>query len=309
MPPRRPRNLRKTKDSMADWDDSKVTQGVPSESPADTRKKPLSQTARIASSSGNSKETEDVAGGISVDDLREFQKYRRHKQHGVDVEALARGERRRRQLKSGHVLDGSSRGSVEDKDDGSSGAASRSLSGAFTAQTNKLDANKHMMSYIEKEMEKHRSTGNHNEDTKDLDHMDGSRSQQAPRASNNNNDDDDDPYRVPSHLKVIDEKPLSEGNVAMAAKMLTSIQEVDLGAASRAKNIRETNMLVSQAKRGTYGGSSEKSRESTTGSVHTSLVYNSNNEPRFKQHTDFSERSSRATDDIALQRFKKRMRR
>ncbi|KAJ2528078.1 hypothetical protein EV175_007487, partial [Coemansia sp. RSA 1933] len=174
MRPKRPRNLRKLKESMADWDDSEEAPNalaLPSTAAPmivgegrNSNQRPLLQTARV----DGSKTTEDanVDERISLDDLREFQKYRRHKQRGVDVDSLARGERRKRQLKSETASDGSGRdnkdysdGKAGDKDVGGDGTVSRSLSGAFTAQTNKLDANKHMMSFIEKEMEKHQSSG------------------------------------------------------------------------------------------------------------------------------------------------------
>ncbi|KAJ1792587.1 hypothetical protein LPJ59_004823 [Coemansia sp. RSA 2399] len=328
MPPKRPRNLRKTKGNLADWNDNEETPNVSSEPTAaplgagqiDTGKQPSLQTASTSGPSSGSTATEGAAGGVSLDDLREFQKYRRHNQRGVDVDALARGERKKRQPKSGPSWNGSDRrtrdggdGGVEDRDEGGDGAVARSLSGAFTVQTNKLDANKHMMSYIEKEMEKHRGAGL-GVHVKDHETADGSSSQQALKVSSNNNGDNDngnddgDPYRVPNHLRVIDKKPSSEGNVAMAAKMLTSIQEVDLGAASRAKNIRETDRLVSRAKRMAQAGG-EQDRESSAGTNTYAPPMHNSGGSRFRTHTDLSERSSKATDDIALQRFKKRMRR
>ncbi|KAJ2656010.1 hypothetical protein IWW48_005251 [Coemansia sp. RSA 1200] len=332
MPPKRPRNIRKNKASMADWNDTKDTKsmsaeetvGLPTTTTGSTYKPSLSQMPHASNVSADHQGAVDLTdGGVSLDDLREFQKYRRHKQRGIDVEALAHGERRKRLANARLVrkdIGGGSKthlkeeeGGVGEKDDDNDGTASRSLSGAFTAQTNRLDANKHMMSYIEREMAKHRlGAGQHARDH-------GSEREANPRIlqsakddhDNNSNDDngnDDDPYRVPSHLNVIDKKPLSEGNVAMAAKMLTSIQEVDLGTESRAKNIRETNRIVSRLERGTPGGAHQGAETTTGPNTPPPSVHNSSG-MRFRKRADISDRSSKATDDMVLQRFKKRMRR
>ncbi|KAJ2512409.1 hypothetical protein H4217_006905 [Coemansia sp. RSA 1939] len=332
MPPKRPRNIRKNKASMADWNDTNDTEsvsaeetvGLPTTTPSSTYKQSLSQMAHASNDSADHKLTvSSTDGEVSLDDLREFQKYRRHKQRGIDVEALAHGERRKRLANARLVrkdIGGGSKthpeeGGVGERDDDNDGTAARSLSGAFTAQTNKLDANKHMMSYIEREMAKHRSGAGQDANGHDSAREANPRILQSTKGEhgNNSNDDngnDDDPYCVPSHLNVIDKKPLSEGNVAMAAKMLTSIQEVDLGTESRAKNIRETNRIVSRLERGTPGGG-HQGAETTTGpnpNTHPSSVHSSSG-VKFRKHADISDRSSKATDDMVLQRFKKRMRR
>ncbi|KAJ2156643.1 hypothetical protein GGF46_005043 [Coemansia sp. RSA 552] len=260
MPPRRPRNLRKTKRSSDDWHD-----------PADR-----------PSAAG-------PEASIDPGDLLEFQKIRHRRQRGVDAEVLARGERKRKQAKrSTKDTAGAQPGDAEGDGDGENGAkqpTTRSLNGAFTVQTNKLDANKHMMAFIKNEMDRHRHSDEHDASSRQGGALGAlAASESAPA---------DDLYRVPEHLRVIDERPVSEGNVAMAARMLTSIQEVDLGAAAKARNARATDQALTQL---SQRADSDREPQSTA---------------RFRssQRSHGAEHPGKASDDAALQRFKKHMRR
>ncbi|KAJ1778416.1 hypothetical protein LPJ54_001716 [Coemansia sp. RSA 1824] len=194
----------------------------------------------------------DTEPPIDPADLLEYQKLRTHKPRGIDSSSLAKGERKKKLSKAPEN---------EPK-------PTRSLDGAFTQQNNKLDANKHMLAFIEHEMQRNQGTDTENTD------------QHA----------EDDLYAVPSHLRVVEERPVREGNVAMASKMLTSIQEVDLGVEAKSQNASATDMALAKsqprAKRDDMHGSS-----------------------RYRRQTNPSDRSTRATDDAVLQRFKKRMRR
>ncbi|KAJ2301376.1 hypothetical protein IWW54_006237 [Coemansia sp. RSA 2705] len=250
MPPKRPRNLRKAKLGSADWEG------------------PTEQQTPVGVSNG----AEPAANETTIDpaDLVEFQKLRSRKLRGVDAEALAKGERKRKSAnKPASAV-------PEDEPDERS-KVPRSLDGAFTQQTNKLDANKHMMAFIEEEMRRRRSGGG---DEETGDGVGASAAQHA-----------DDLYQVPEHLRVVDAQPVSEGNVAMASKMLTSIQEVDLGAENRAHNVRATGQAL----------------------ANPSQLHAGHGEPRdgsrYRRHHNMADRSARATDDAVLQRFKKRMRR
>ncbi|KAJ2356879.1 hypothetical protein GGF43_001796, partial [Coemansia sp. RSA 2618] len=163
---------------------------------------------------------------------------------------------------------------------------SRSLDGAFTQQNNKLDANKHMMAYIEDEMRRHKSGADgNNGEVKKEDQRNGGGGQSI-----------DDLYQVPEHLRVVEERPVSEGNVAMASKMLTSIQEVDLGAESKSRNVVATNQALTRTSH-----RKDDAPGLREGSRYRRLNNNNNN--------NVSDRSARATDEAMLQRFKKRMRR
>ncbi|KAJ2879707.1 hypothetical protein GGI21_001223 [Coemansia aciculifera] len=262
MPPKRPRNLRQVNtDAATGWENDEPT-----------------ENAMALRDVGVSEGENDgqPQGAVGLDDLLEFQRFRRQRQRGLDTGALAKGERKKTQ-----VAKGSS--NIDEADEGESSArpeglsTARSLDGAFTVQTNKLDANKHMMEYIETEMGKYRGV-----------------SANDATASTTADLSVDDLYQVPSHLKVVDKQPVSEGNVAMAAKMLTSIQEVDLGTESRARNARATNIVVSELSHPTNSSFKDPPPSSTM---------------RYQKSNDSSDRSSKATDDAALQRFKKRMRR
>ncbi|KAJ2800277.1 hypothetical protein H4S07_005215 [Coemansia furcata] len=268
MPPKRPRNLRRANKDAADWDDSDI---------------PGTSTAtRVESSAGGDRD--GLPNAVGLDDLIEFQKFRRQRQRGLDIGALAKGERKKNLASK----DSAEHADEEDEGEGSGRpeglSTTRSLSGAFTVQTNRLDANKHMMEYIETEMGKHRGVSDGTSAGAGTGH--GAQDARGTPA--------DDLYQVPQHLRVVNERPVSEGNVAMAAKMLTSIQEVDLGTESKARNARATNIVVSELSHTTSNTPANPPPSSTT---------------RYQKVNDPSDRSSKATDDIALQRFKKRMRR
>ncbi|KAJ1851251.1 hypothetical protein LPJ73_003097 [Coemansia sp. RSA 2703] len=293
MPPKRQRNIRSSKkSSLADWDEPSDT-GIllaATETPAEGQGTLLVGTV-----------LED-GSKITISDLREIQKLKLQRQRGVDVEDLSKKPAGRAKLVKGNEHDqqetestGADVSNVNNSD-GPSQQTTRSLDGAFMAQTNKLDANKYMMEYIEKEMNKSRGTSEFDD---------------AAKSKQNG----DDLYQVPDHLKVVERKPLSEGNVAMATKMLTSIQEVDLGKDSKLRNIRETGYAVSRisktesgrpytdshTRRGAHGSSVDEDPQ-----MHSRGIDGAGGR---KRHGDYSERSNKATDDIVLERFKKRMRR
>ncbi|KAJ2497203.1 hypothetical protein GGH96_005278 [Coemansia sp. RSA 1972] len=196
----------------------------------------------------------DAEPPIDPADLLEYQKLRTLKPRGIDSSSLAKGERKKKPSKT--------------PIDESTPKPTRSLDGAFTQQNNKLDANKHMLAFIEHEMQRSQGTDTENTDQ----HK------------------EDDLYAVPSHLRVVEERPVREGNVAMASKMLTSIQEVDLGAESKSQNASATDMALAKSQ-------PQKARNDMHGSS------------RYRRQANPSDRSTRATDDAVLQRFKKRMRR
>lgn len=150
-----------------------------------------------------------------VVDIRELQKTRQHSKH-------RRGTSRKSNKVSRKQLPGS-------KEDTGESSLTRSLGGAFTVQTNKLDANKHMMAYIEAEMGKKRKKPTSDSDGDGVGDV-----------------KEDGLYQAPSHLQGLSKPTVKEGNVAMATNMLTAIQEVDLGSQSKMANARATDQAVSQ---------------------------------------------------------------
>ncbi|KAJ2847373.1 hypothetical protein IWW36_003887 [Coemansia brasiliensis] len=257
MPPKRPRNLRKPR-SPADWEEA--------------ANKKEQTAADSVQSTGSTDET-----AIDPADLLEYQRIRAKKNRGIDADTLAKHIHKKR-ISSKHV---DKRPAADDDDESSDkqrSKLSRSLDGAFTQQTNKLDANKHMMAYIENEMRRRRAC-----------------SAEDYHASEEDAADVDDPYHMPDHLQVVDQQPVAEGSVAMASKMLTSIQEVDLGAEPKIRNALATDQALAQSTR-PHNPSSEEPLNM-----------------RFMHHNSATSkaagRHARATDDAVLQRFKKRMRR
>ncbi|KAJ2471752.1 hypothetical protein GGI02_002060 [Coemansia sp. RSA 2322] len=288
MPPRRPRNLRSSNKSASEWDDEVA-------SPDSSTNVPAQLDTNTHKGNGGPSDDGSSTPRVGLDDLLEFQKYRRQKHQGIDVDTLAKAERKRSQHSKNQqpTNDGNEEDEVADATGRPAGlSTTRSLSGAFTVQTNKLDANKHMMEYIETEMGKHRGAPSAGQDCPAADQGREAAKLQDPSA--------DDLYQVPKHLRIVEERPVSEGNVAMASKMLTSIQEVDLGAESKARNARATNKIVSGL---------SQTGSSSGGSPRTDPLDRQQSNTRFRTLNNSSDRSSKATDDIALQRFKKRMRR
>ncbi|KAJ2788128.1 hypothetical protein GGI15_000149 [Coemansia interrupta] len=293
MPPKRQRNIRSSKkSSLADWDE-----------PSDSRIS-SSETAGLPESQGALLLGAVLEDGskITISDLREVQKLKLQRQRGVDIEDLCKRPSGKARAAKGVGNAGQELESTEadtnnaDSAEGPSQQTARSLNGAFTVQTNKLDANKYMMEYIDKEMKKSRGTSNADD---------------APKGKQ----DADDIYQVPDHLRIVEAKPLSEGNVAMATKMLTSIQEVDLGKASKLRNIRETGYAVSRISKaesgkpyaGPHAGHGSHVSGTDEGlAMHSRGVDGASSR---KRHGDNPDRSNKATDDIVLERFKKRMRR
>jgi hypothetical protein len=94
----------------------------------------------------------------------------------------------------------------------------------FTHQTGILDVDKHMMAFIERELQKRRGQEGGEIDTeKELQALDPT----------------DELYKVAERYRT-KSKPQEEGNVATSAAMLTAIPEVDLGIDNRLKNIEDT---------------------------------------------------------------------
>ncbi|KAJ2706390.1 hypothetical protein FB645_001662 [Coemansia sp. IMI 203386] len=291
MPPRRPRNLRTS--AKSSWDDDSTDRKEKDNDLATSKE--LTQPSMDKPNNGQTESSSKAPAQpnplkVDIDDLRELQRLKRQRQRGLDVATLGKANGSNR-LQGKHSSSSSfkpksSLGTESHTADGTAiddahGQSTRSLSNAFTAQTNKLDADKYMMEFIEKEMKRYR--GSDDSQASDA---------QAP--------DPDDLYQVPEHLRIVKQKPLNEGNVAMAAKMLTSIQEVDLGKEAKIRNIRETDRAVSLLAK-----SSSAVRDPALDEISSRI----SSPAKGKRHADHSDRSSKATDDVVMQRFKKRMRR
>ncbi|KAJ3017097.1 hypothetical protein HKX48_003720 [Thoreauomyces humboldtii] len=200
-----------------------------------------------------------------------------------------------------------------------------SVGGGFSAESNAMDTERHMRDFIEKEMQKRRG--------------DVGEATAAPAESL---DPHDELFQIPDHLKTI-EKPVSEGNVTLSTSMLTAIPEIDLGISSKLRNIEETerakrllverNILGADGKRigsgavsdlaGASGVAAERywtghkfqqrrdddrSDQRNSDKRKSAGTGGGGNESQAgtKKKTD---RRNMATDEMVMERFKKRIRR
>ena len=111
-------------------------------------------------------------------------------------------------------------------------------------------------------------------------------------------------YRIPDRLKGKQKQQESEGNVQLSSQMLTAIPEVDLGIDTRLQNIEETE----RAKRKLIDDT-EREESEFSKSQNASENVPANFEKQIpKQYKPRLDHKLMATDDQAVARFKKRMR-
>lgn len=265
---------------------------------------------------------------MTLEELLELRKLRRQRQ-GIDSAKLNAGGSKKKKKKDadededeediqqyGLRQGGQRKDAVVDDDDGNDGiedvAKKIIKSNNFTQQTNKLDVDKHMMSYIEEEMERRR--GN---------------SGPSNTAANVSSDPYDELFRISEKYKI-EKKELEEGSVTNSSAMLTAIPEVDLGMDTRLKNIEETE----KAKRTVSENRKENRSRPRDGNDERHLAAARFFNPHLKVQSDadamrdakleamglppemdtrgyIKERDNRrevATDEQVMERFKKRMR-
>jgi len=109
----------------------------------------------------------------------------------------------------------------------------------FTQQTNTLDVDKHMMAYIEEELQRRRTAAiaaGTLESTEPILKGEDAIASLDPR---------DELYKIAEKYRI-QKKPVVEGNVTLSATMLTSIPEVDLGIDNRIRNFEATEKAKRQ---------------------------------------------------------------
>ncbi|KAI0732792.1 hepatocellular carcinoma-associated antigen 59-domain-containing protein [Fomitopsis betulina] len=253
---------------------------------------------------------------LELADLIELRKLRRARE-GIDVQKLVKGDvkkKRKRPKESEEEIGGLKKGSTskeedeEEEEDADTKARRVVRANNFTQQTNALDVDKHMMAYIEENMKLRRGTSN--EPEKD----------EGPR----------DPYAelfsVPDKFKRKQDKPQDEGSVTNSLAMLTAIPEVDLGMDTRLKNIAETE----KAKRVLTEERKERPKKAANDEEHLAAARFYRPNLKAKSDADIirdakleamgllpedheprqprSDRPQMATDEMVMERFKKRMR-
>ncbi|KAG8865154.1 hypothetical protein FRB96_000043 [Tulasnella sp. 330] len=255
----------------------------------------------------------------SIEDLIALRKLRKLRQ-GIDAAKLTQGEvkKKRRRVEEEepqHGLQkpatGQTADPAEDDDDPTDDEAkARKIvrSNNFTQQTDKLDVDKHMMAYIEENMKAARG-----------------------ESSNDFQEEDEEVYDPHAQLYHIDERykikkqVMEEGSVTSSVAMLTAIPEVDLGIDTRLRNIEDTEKakrMVEEEKKSRRNDQDEadaisaatrffrphhqvtSDAEALKNAKLEAMGIEPTPAPR-RQH----DRKEMATDEMVMERFKKRMRR
>ncbi|KAI1318857.1 hypothetical protein EDD11_005703 [Mortierella claussenii] len=289
----------------------------------------------VASNAGDEapaqKTKDDEPEGLTLDELIELRKLRQ-RPAGIAATDLLVGDTTGKKKKKDKIIAAdpwklSSGGGLVDMDEvrrqeEGEAAKSTGVLNSFTKQTNTLDVDKHMMKYIEEEMKKRRGEAA------------GSEENTEEQNGNFNGDTD---ILDELGIKRTAPKPEQEGNVQLSTTMLTAIPEVDLGMEARLKNIEETE----RAKRKLY---EERTATTINPGRFSQPAYIPSDRERISHHQQNNRRNNNniqnndsgsgsnhrfqntygnhngqnnrggagrgmATDDLVMERFKKRMRR
>ncbi|KAG9099639.1 hypothetical protein FS749_000772 [Ceratobasidium sp. UAMH 11750] len=256
---------------------------------------------------------------LSIEELLELRKLRRQRQ-GIDSTKLSAGGTKKKKKREeeeeekyglrpgGTRKDGDDDGDQENIED-----IARKIvkSNNFTQQTNKLDVDKHMMKYIEEEMEKRR----------------GKSATGSGPSTSTSSDPYDELFRISEKYKI-EKKELEEGSVTNSSAMLTAIPEVDLGMDTRLKNIEDTEKAkrtVSETRRENKPRDANDERhlaaarffnphlkvQSDADAMRNAKLEAMGLPPDMDTRGYIKERDNRrdvATDEQVMERFKKRMR-
>ncbi|KAH6914731.1 hepatocellular carcinoma-associated antigen 59-domain-containing protein [Coprinopsis sp. MPI-PUGE-AT-0042] len=261
---------------------------------------------------------EEEEPNLPIAELIEWRKLRRTRQ-GIDVAKLNVGDAKKMKKKRAREEDQGGlqkkpahhEDDVEDEEMKDARARRVVRANNFTQQTNTLDVDKHMMAYIEENLKvrsKPKDDDEDDDDKKPLDPNDALYQQVVER------------------YKQLERARAEEGNVTNSMSMLTAIPEVDLGMDTRLKNIEDTE----KAKRVVAEERHERKKLSPDEEhlVATTRFYRPNlraksdadilrdakleamglppqdDSPRRSNH----DRVQTATDEMVMERFKKRMR-
>jgi len=170
---------------------------------------------------------------------------------------------------------------------------SSSLDSNFTSQNDKPEVNHYQEKYVEEMMKKRESsTTAENEGSQTTEN-----SNKTPFPGS-----DADLYTTPDHLKTEVKRPTTD-----TANWLTGIVEVQLPVEYKLKNIEETEKAkrdllnqVQPSPRNTFG------EANLYGPSFASIRYQTDRQP--KRNNTTAAGNERATDDIVMERFKKRFR-
>ncbi|KAF8559429.1 hypothetical protein OG21DRAFT_1402941 [Imleria badia] len=272
---------------------------------------------------GKSPETEeppDEDKSLPLSELLELRRLRKTRQ-GIDVHKLSSGDAKKKRRRNAEeapeekgglrpgagAATGSGAGAgaktEDDEQEDATAKARRSVrTNNFTQQTNVLDVDKHMMAYIEENLKIRR---------------------QQQDASEKSTRDGKDEFTLSERWKT-ERKTADEGSVTNSLAMLTAIPEVDLGMDSRLRNIEETEKAKRQV-------AEERKERIKVNTDEEHLVATRFYRPHMKQKSDVEimrnakleamglapqedrkprhDKPQMATDELVMERFKKRMRR
>lgn len=261
---------------------------------------------------------------ISVHDLVELRSLVR-RPTGIELNRLNKGDKRRApQHKPAHLQDerwqhhiqaAALRGSTshtadneqeESDDDNPTKPRRRVRKNHFQSETGTVDVDKHMMAYIEQEIKKRTGTN---------------------MQSDSNSDSVSKPIQNPDHqLYAVAEKYRElqrsiqpeqtqeerEGNVALSSAMLSSIPEVDLGIDNRMHNIQQTELArrkLHQHRTSNAHHQDAHAPQAARGDAADQALANARfQHSKQRPLSDPSARQQMATDQLVLDRFRKRQR-
>lgn len=251
---------------------------------------------------------------LPLADLIELRKLRRTRQ-GINATKLNKGDMRKKKkrLREEGEQGGLRKGVRDDDDEDEEEKEARARrvvrANNFTQQTNALDVDKHMMAYIEENL-RIRSKPRDDSDDEDKGPLDP---QEAL-------------YRLADRWKMDkQQKPGEDGSVTNSLTMLTAIPEVDLGMDARLKNIEDTEKakrVVAEERQDRRKPSNDEQHLVASRFYRPNLKAKSDadilrdakleamglppqdDQPRQSNH----ERQQMATDELVMERFKKRMR-
>ncbi|RXW25425.1 hypothetical protein EST38_g416 [Candolleomyces aberdarensis] len=265
----------------------------------------------------NSGQAEEEEPNLPIADLIELRKLRRARE-GIDVAKLNVGDEKKKKKKRPREEDqgGLKKGAGQDdegQEEENKEAKARRVVRAnnFTQQTNTLDVDKHMMAYIEENLKVRGKPRDQDEDEEEKPY-----------------DPEEELFKAASgRWKTGASNAKEEGNVTSSMSMLTAIPEVDLGMDTRLKNIEETEKAKRQV-------AEERNEKKKVSNDEEHLVASRFYRPNLRAKSDADilrdakleamglppqdganhshrsnhERTQMATDEMVMERFKKRMR-
>jgi len=196
----------------------------------------------------------------------------------------------------------------DDDDDNKDSKARKAVrQNNFTQQTNALDVDRHMMAYIEENMKTRR----------------GGQNKDGEEGSSRPYDAKEELFKLPEKYKTQNIRAQEEGSVTNSISMLAAIPEVDLGMDTRLKNIEETEKAkrIAADSRGLKRQNNDEEhlaatrffKPNTRQKSDADIVRDAKLEAMGLRAEDHEPRQHRekvqtATDEMVMERFKKRMR-